>query len=103
MISEKDLLRQQLRIEAQQVAATIRRIEMVSPGCFGEAAAVIRQQAAGDDVAPNDLALALASVRLTLRDAMSLMEHQRRFGGDAVTGPRHSSSEGRDGLRNNGP
>ena len=54
------------------MAAIIRQIEQVIPGCFGEAAAVIRQQAAGDDVALDDLAVALALVRWTLRDAAAL-------------------------------
>jgi hypothetical protein len=49
------------------MAAIIRQIEVVSPGCFGEAAAVIRQVAAGDDVAPDDLTAALALVRLTIQ------------------------------------
>jgi hypothetical protein len=48
------------------MAAIIRQIEVVSPGCFGEAAAVIRQVAAGDDVAPDDLTAALVRVRLSL-------------------------------------
>jgi hypothetical protein len=56
------------------VAAIIRQIEAVRPGCFGEGAAVIRQLAAGDDVAPDDLTAALASVRLTLREAAALLE-----------------------------
>jgi hypothetical protein len=56
------------------MASVIRQIEVVSPGCFGEAAAVIRQLAAGDDVAPDDVTAALSSVRLTLRDAVTLLE-----------------------------
>jgi hypothetical protein len=55
------------------VAAIIQQIEAVSPGCFGQAGAVIRQLAAGDDVAPDDLTAALASVRLTLRDTVALL------------------------------
>jgi hypothetical protein len=55
-----------LRTEARRMAVIIRQIEVVSPGCFGEAAAVIRQLAAGDDVAPDDLMAALALVRLII-------------------------------------
>ena len=56
------------------MASLIKQIEALSPGCFGGAAAVIRQLAAGDDVEPDDLTAALASVRLTLRDATALLE-----------------------------
>jgi hypothetical protein len=63
------MLRQQLQAEARRMAAIIREIEQRIPGCFGEAAAVIRQQAAGDDVAPDDLVAAAAFVRLTIRQA----------------------------------
>jgi hypothetical protein len=38
-----------------------------------EAGAVIRRLAAGDDVAPDDLTAALASLRLTLRDTVALL------------------------------
>jgi hypothetical protein len=55
------------------MAAIIRQIEVASPGCFGEAGAVIRQLAAGDDVASDDLIAALASVRLTLQDTVTLL------------------------------
>ena len=63
---ESEILRQQVRAEARQMATIIRQIEQVIPGCFGEAAAVIRQQAAGDDVLPSDLKAAVAFVRLTV-------------------------------------
>jgi hypothetical protein len=74
MTSEGELLRQRLRAEARQMATTIRQIEEVIPGCFGEAADVIRREAAGDDVAPDDLTAALASVRLTFQDAVALLK-----------------------------
>jgi hypothetical protein len=74
MTNGSEHLHQMLRTEGRRMAAVIRQIEVVSPGCFGEAAAVIRQLAAGDDVAPDDLTAALASVRLTLRDAAALLE-----------------------------
>ena len=64
---ESEILRQQIRAEARRMAAIIRQIEQVIPGCFGEAAAVIRQQAAGDDVVPDDLTAAVVFVRLTIR------------------------------------
>lgn len=73
MEDEDIFLRQMLRTEAHQMAAMLRRIEAVSPGCFGEATAVIRQLAAGDDVMPADLTAALASLRLTLQDAAALL------------------------------
>lgn len=60
---------------ACRLAAIIQRIETMIPGCFGDAAAVIRRLAAGDDVAPEDLTAALASVRLALHDAVAL--HRR--------------------------
>jgi hypothetical protein len=66
--------RQWLQAEVRRVAVIIRQLEQETPGCFGEAAAVIRQQAAGDDVALDDLAAALASVRLTLRKVTALQE-----------------------------
>jgi len=53
--------RQWFQAEMRRVAVIIRQLEQETPGCFGEAAAVIRQQAAGDDVAPDDLMVALAS------------------------------------------
>ena len=67
MTSESELLRQR-QTEARRLAAIIRRIEEESPGCFGEAAAVIRRMAADDNVAPDDLTMALAMVRLAFRD-----------------------------------
>jgi hypothetical protein len=48
-------------------------MEMVSPGCFGQAGALIRQVAAGDHVAPDDLTAAAAKVRLALQDAVALL------------------------------
>jgi hypothetical protein len=74
MTCESEILRRQLRAEVRRMAVVIRQIEEVIPGCFGEAAAVIRQQAAGDDVAPDDLTAALISVRLTLRDTAAAQE-----------------------------
>ena len=64
---ESEILRERIRAEARRMAIIIRQIEQVIPGCFGEAAAVIRQQAAGDDVAPDDLIAAVALVRLAIR------------------------------------
>jgi hypothetical protein len=63
-----------LRAETRRMASVIRQIEAVSPCCFGEAAAVIRQLAVGDDLAPDDLTAALASLRLTLQGAVALLE-----------------------------
>ena len=57
------------QIGARELAGTIRQIEMMLPGYFGDAASVIRRLAAGDDVAPADLSAALASVRSTLHQA----------------------------------
>jgi hypothetical protein len=65
---------QWFQAEVRRVAVVIRQLEQETPGCFGEAAAVIRQQAAGDDVAPDDLMAALASVRQTLREATAFQE-----------------------------
>jgi hypothetical protein len=62
-----------LRTEACRVAAVIQQMEMVSPGCFGQAGALIRQVAAGDHVAPDDLTAAAAKVRLALQDAVALL------------------------------
>ena len=67
MTNEGTILRQQLQAETRRMAAIIREIEQAIPGCFGEAAAVIRQQAAGDDVASDNLTLALVSVQLTIK------------------------------------
>ena len=66
--------RQWLQAEVRRIAVLIRQLEQETPGCVGEAAAVIRQQAAGDDVALDDLMAALASVRLTLRGATAFQE-----------------------------
>ena len=73
MTSESERLHRARRTKAQRMATLIQQVEVVSPGCFGEAGAVIRQLAAGDEVAPNDLTMALASVQLTLRDAAALL------------------------------
>jgi hypothetical protein len=83
-------LRQWLQAEVRRVAAIIRQLEQETPGYFGEAAAVIRQQAAGDDVAPDDLLVALVSVRLTLREATAFQERntapvERRSAEDELT------------------
>ena len=67
MTGESELLRQR-QTEARRLAAIIRWIEEETPGCFGGAAAVIRRMAAGDDVAPDDLTIALAMVRLAMRE-----------------------------------
>jgi hypothetical protein len=77
MTSEGELLRQRLRAEARQMATTIRQIEEVIPGCFGEAADVIRREAAGDDVAPDDLTAAAAAVRLTIRKHLGAIERDQ--------------------------
>ena len=74
MSSRKVSPRLALRTEACRVAAIIQQIEMVSPGCFGQAGALIRQVAAGDHVAPDDLTAAAAKVRLTLQDAAALLK-----------------------------
>ena len=74
MTNESELLHQQRQAEVRRMAAIIRQIEQVIPGCFGEAAAVIRQQAAGDDVVPDDLTAAVAFVRLTIRKHRSTSE-----------------------------
>ena len=74
MTSENDHLHRVLRTKARQMAALIRQAEAVSPGCFGEAGAIIRQLAAGDGVAPDDLTAALASVQMTLQDAATLLD-----------------------------
>jgi hypothetical protein len=66
--------RQWLRAEVRRVAVLIRHLEQETPGCFGEAAAVIRRQAAGDDVAFDDLTAALTSVRLTLGKVVAFQE-----------------------------
>ena len=66
--------RQWLQSEVRRIAVIIRQMEQMTPGCFGAAAAVIRQQAAGDDVALDDLMAALVSVRLTLREATPFQE-----------------------------
>jgi len=66
--------RQWLQAEMRRIAVLIRHLEQETPGCFGEAAAVIRRQAAGDDVALDDLTAALTSVRLTLREVVSFQE-----------------------------
>ena len=66
--------RQWLQAEMRRIAVLIRHLEQETPGCFGEAAAVIRRQAAGDDVAFDDLAAALTSVRLTLREVVAFQE-----------------------------
>jgi hypothetical protein len=63
-----------LRTKAHRVAAIIQQFEVVIPGCFGEAGAVIRKLAAGDDVPPDDLTAAIASVRLTFRDVGVIMD-----------------------------
>ncbi|MFC7478599.1 hypothetical protein ACFQS7_30060 [Dankookia sp. GCM10030260] len=77
MTNENVPARQRLRTEARQMAAIIRQIEEIIPGCFGEAAAVIRQQAAGDDVAPDDLTAAIAFVRLTIRKHRGSIERDK--------------------------
>jgi hypothetical protein len=77
MTSEGELLRQRLRAEARRMAVIIRQIEEVIPGCFGEAAAVIRQQAAGDDVAPDDLTASIAFVRLAIRKHRGAIERDK--------------------------
>jgi hypothetical protein len=77
MTSEGELLRQRIRAEARRMAVVIRQIEEVIPGCFGEAAAVIRQQAAGDDVAPDDLTAAIAFVRLAIRKHRGAIERDK--------------------------
>jgi hypothetical protein len=74
MTGENAHLRLVLRTEACRTAALIRQLEEVSSGAFGEAGAVLRQAAAGDEVASDDLVAALASVRLTLRDAVTILE-----------------------------
>jgi hypothetical protein len=74
MTGENAHLRLVLRTEACRTAALIRQLEEVSPGGFGEAGAVIRQAAAGDEVASDDLIAALASVRLTLSDTVTTLE-----------------------------
>ena len=57
---------------ACRLAIIIQQIETMVPGCFGEAAAVIRRLAAGDDVALDDLTAAMASVRVALQDIVAL-------------------------------
>jgi hypothetical protein len=73
-IASPQQVRQWFQAEVRRVAVIIQQLEQETPGCFGEAAAVIRQQAAGDDVAPDDLLVALASVRLTLQEATAFQE-----------------------------
>jgi hypothetical protein len=82
--------RQWLQAEVRRVAVIIRQLEQETPGCFGEAAAVIRQQAAGDDVALDDLTAALAAVRLMLRKVTAFQEWNtapvgRKSAEDALT------------------
>jgi hypothetical protein len=77
MTSEGELLRQRIRAEARRMAVVIRQIEEVIPGCFGEAADVIRREAAGDDVAPDDLTAAAAAVRLTIRKHRGAIERDK--------------------------
>ena len=74
MTSEIERLHRVLRTKARQMATIIQQIEVVSAGRFGDAGAVIRRLAAGDDVAADDLKAALASVQLTLREAAALLE-----------------------------
>ena len=74
MTSESDHLHRVLRTKARRMAVMIQQIEVVSPGCFGEAGDVIRRLAAGDDVAPDDLTAALASVQKKFRDAAVLLD-----------------------------
>ena len=63
-----------LRAKAHRVAAIIQQFEVAIPGCFGEAGAVLRKLAAGDDVPPDDLTAAIASVRLMFRDVGVIMD-----------------------------
>lgn len=65
-----------VQIEACRLAAIIRQVEMLSPGCFGEAATVIRKLAAGDDVAMDDLTAAIVSMRLTLHDVLAGLDRK---------------------------
>lgn len=65
---------QALLIGVRRMASIIRQFEAVSPGYFGEAGTVIRQFAAGDDVALVDLLRAVASARSTMSQAIALLD-----------------------------
>ena len=72
---------------AREVAASTRKLEEMLPGLFGEDAATIRRQAAGDDVPPDDFRqamermwLSLAPMRLGQRPRLN--STARRRGGD---------------------
>ena len=62
--SDAALARQGLRAEVRRLAAAIREVEETLPGFFGEDAAIIRRQAAGDDVPPEVLQQTLGRLRL---------------------------------------
>ena len=64
--SNAALPRQRLRAEVRKLAAAIREVEETLPGFFGEDAAIIRRQAAGDDVPPEVLQQTLGRLRLAL-------------------------------------
>lgn len=70
---------QALLAAARRMANIIRQVEAVSPGYFGEAAAVIRQFAAGDDVALVDLLRAVASARSTMAQAINLFDNPDHY------------------------
>jgi hypothetical protein len=58
-------LRIQLRASARLMAATIRGIERVNPGCYGKHGDVIRRCAAGDDVSFEELLTAAEALQLS--------------------------------------
>jgi hypothetical protein len=59
-------LAQWFRAEARALAAAIRPIEEARPGFFGEAADIIRRQAAGDDMPLGAVATALYRMQTAL-------------------------------------
>jgi hypothetical protein len=62
--SDAALARQGLRAEVRRVATAIRKVEETLPGFFGEDAAIIRRQAASDDVLPEVLQQTLSRLKL---------------------------------------
>jgi hypothetical protein len=62
--SDAALARQGLRAEVRRLATAIRKVEETLPGFFGEDAAIIRRQAAGDDVPPEVLQQTLSRLKL---------------------------------------
>jgi hypothetical protein len=62
--SDAGLARRRLQAELRRLAAAIRDVEDTLPGFFGEDAAIIRRQAAGDDVLPEVLRQTLGRLKL---------------------------------------